>query len=65
MVVAFFMPHNDGVEADLITEAGYNSGTELVDMYEVDGVIRSFANEAEARQWLNAKLAEHGMEAEF
>lgn len=58
MIVAFYIPHNDGVEAGLITEAGFDSGTRLVDLYEVDGEIRSFETKEEAQEWLEARHSE-------
>lgn len=58
LVVAYHVPHNDGVESGVITESGFDSGTSLVDLYEVDATIRSFDSEDEACVWLNGLLAE-------
>ncbi len=51
-VVAFRHPHNEGVVAGIITGPGFDTGTELVGIYEVDAEIKSFENEADARAWL-------------
>jgi len=55
MVVAYYMPHNDGVESGILDGPGQDSGLDLVDLYEVDGVIKTFANRAEADEWLSSK----------
>lgn len=59
MIVAYYMPHNDGVESGVLTEPGQSTGSTLVDLYEVDGEIRSFETEDEARAWLIAIAAEN------
>lgn len=56
MVVAYYLPHNDGVESGILDKPGMDTGTDLVDLYEVDGAIRTFANREEARLWLADKL---------
>ena len=55
MVVAYYMPHNDGVETGILDGPGQDTGTDLVDLYEVDGVIRTFSDKAEAEAWLAQK----------
>jgi hypothetical protein len=55
MVVAYYMPHNDGVESGILDGPGQDSGLDLVDLYEVDGVIKTFANRTEADEWLSSK----------
>jgi hypothetical protein len=57
MVVAYYMPHNDGVESGILDKPGQDTGLDLVDLYEVDGTIATFATEPEARQWLSGKLS--------
>lgn len=57
MVVAYYMPHNDGVESGILDRPGMDTGTNLVDLYECDGVIKTFATEIEAKQWLSGKLS--------
>jgi hypothetical protein len=51
-VVAFDIPHNDGREQGIIDGPGFDSELSLVDLYEVDGVIKSFATREEADAWL-------------
>jgi hypothetical protein len=55
MVVAYFMPHNEGIEQGILDQPGQDTGLTLVDLYEVDGVIRSFADRDEAVKWLEKK----------
>jgi hypothetical protein len=57
-VVAFYVPHNEGVETGIIDGPGFDSGTRLVDLYEVDGEIASFATKEEAQAWLAEREAE-------
>ena len=57
MVVAYYIPHNEGVESGIMDKPGMDTGLDLVDLYEVDGVIKTFATETEARQWLSGKLS--------
>jgi hypothetical protein len=59
-VVAFRVPHNEGLIAGIITGPEFDTGTDLVDLYEVDATIKSFATEDEARAWLlgDEELAE-------
>lgn len=52
MVVAFYIPHNEGTVFGVITSADFDSGVALVDLYEVDGTIKSFATQHEAERWL-------------
>lgn len=52
MIVAFHVPHNEGVQAGIITSPGFDSETSLVDLYEVDASIKSFDTLAEAQDWL-------------
>lgn len=59
-VVTYRIPHNEGVEAGVIDGPGFDTGTTLVDLYEVDGQIRSFATRAEADAWLAELAAESG-----
>jgi hypothetical protein len=56
LVVAYYMPHNDGVESGILDTPGQSTGTDLVDLYEVDGQIRTFENRAEAEEWLTKKI---------
>ena len=55
MVVAYYFPHNDGIEVGILTESGQDTGTALVDLYEVDGAIRTFAERVDAEAWLRAR----------
>ncbi len=55
MVVAYYMPHNDGVEKGILEKPGDNTGLTLVDLYEVDGEIRAFETWSEAMNWLADK----------
>ena len=52
MVVVFYHPHNEGTVFGLITGTGFDTGTALVDGYEVDATIKSFDTEDEAREYL-------------
>lgn len=58
MVVAYWMPHNDGTEFGILTAPGQDTGLRLVDLYEVDGVIKTFTTEPEAQAWLAEKAGE-------
>jgi hypothetical protein len=58
MHVAYFVPHNDGVEAGVISEPGFDSEGSLVDLYEVDATIKSFVTREEAEGWLAEQRAE-------
>lgn len=52
-VVAFDVPHSEGVEQGVIHGPGFSSGTSLVDLYEVDASIKSFFTKDEAETWLS------------
>lgn len=56
-VVAYFIPHNDGVQGGIINDPGFDSGLSLVDLYEVDGSIESFDDHEQAEAWLKKKFA--------
>lgn len=56
MVVAYYMPHNDGTETGILDSPGQSTGLTLVDLYEVDGEIRTFDTRSEAEAWLTGKL---------
>lgn len=51
-VVAFDVPHSEGVEQGIIDGPGYDVDG-LVDLYEVDASIKSFATKDEAETWLS------------
>lgn len=53
MVVAYHIPHNEGIEYGIFTEPGNSTGLTLVDLYEVDGQIQTFETVEEAEMWLN------------
>jgi hypothetical protein len=55
MIVAYYVPHNEGVESGIIDGPGFDSGFTLVDLYEVDASIRSFDTREEAEAWLAEK----------
>jgi hypothetical protein len=55
MVVAYYMPHNEGVESGILDKPGQDTGLDLVDLYEVDGKVATFRNKAEAEAWLQEK----------
>lgn len=63
MNIAFFVPHNEGVESGIITGPGFTSETTLVDLFEVDASIRSFEHYHEAEEWLKGKHEEIGASA--
>ncbi|NUS02027.1 MAG: hypothetical protein HOV97_05625 [Nonomuraea sp.] len=52
LAVAFHVPHNEGSQVGIITGPDFNSGTDLVDLYEVDASIRSFPSKEAAEAWL-------------
>ena len=52
MVVAYHFPHNEGVETGIMDKPGMDTGLALVDLYEVDGQIATFATRSEAENWL-------------
>lgn len=56
MVVAYYIPHNEGVESGIFDKPGQDTGLDLVDLYEVDGMIKTFNNREQARLWLADKL---------
>lgn len=58
MFVAFYFPHNEGVVAAIITGPGFDSGTNLTDLYEVDAEVQSFATLDDAKNW----LAQYGLD---
>jgi hypothetical protein len=60
MVVAYYMPHSEGVESGIFDQPGQDTGLDLVDLYEVDGVIRTFATRVEADLWLKERLSKRG-----
>ena len=60
MVVAYYMPHNDGVESGVLDRPGQDTGIDLVDLYEVDGIIKTFNDSKEAERWLAEKLSARG-----
>jgi hypothetical protein len=60
MVVAYYMPHNDGVVSGILDKPGQDTGLDLVDLYEVDGVIKTFATREEAHGWLVERLSKRG-----
>jgi hypothetical protein len=53
MVVAFHVPHNEGVVYGIFTKANQDTALLLVDLYEVDGRIRTFDNFQDAVVWLS------------
>jgi hypothetical protein len=58
MVVAYWMPHNDGIESGILDAPGQDTGLDLVGLYEVDGQIRTFKDRAKAETWLSQKKSE-------
>jgi hypothetical protein len=56
MIVAYFIPHNEGIETGIITKAGQTTADALIDLSEVDGVITSFETLDEARAWIKSRL---------
>jgi hypothetical protein len=58
MVIAYLVPHNDGVEFGVITGPGFDTELTLIDLYEVDATVKSVRNEPDARDWLEEKFAE-------
>jgi hypothetical protein len=60
MVVAYFFPHNEGVESGILDKPGQDTGLSLVDLYEVDGEIRTFDDRSEAVTWLEKKEQQKG-----
>lgn len=55
MVVAYHFPHNDGIEYGILDAPGQDTGISLVDLYEVDGSIKSFETRADAEEWLRTE----------
>ena len=55
VTVAYYMPHNDGVEFGILDAPGQTTGLGLADLYEVDGEIRAFGNRQGAENWLQEK----------
>jgi hypothetical protein len=53
MVVAFHVPHNEGVIYGIFTKPDMDTNLTLVDLYEVDGRLRTFENVEQAQGWLN------------
>jgi hypothetical protein len=53
MVVAFHVPHNEGVVYGVFTKPDMDTNLTLVDLYEVDGRLRTFENVEQAQEWLN------------
>lgn len=53
--MAYYMPHNDGIVKGTMDKPGQDTGLSLVDLYEVDGVIKTFASQEEADSWLKEK----------
>ena len=64
MIVAYWMPHNDGVEKGILDEPGQDTGTDLVDLYEVDGTIKTFGTREEAEAWLLDQQTDYDDEEE-
>lgn len=62
MVVAYFVPHNEGIVAGILTEVGQDTGTSLIDLYEVDATIKAFEDHTEAYEWLLEKIHEMAKE---
>lgn len=60
MVVAFYIPHNEGIAAGVITGPDFDTGLNLVDLFEVDGTVKSFETEEEADDWLGEKFTDSG-----
>lgn len=58
--VAYDVPHNDGLVQGIIDGPGFESGGELVDLYEVDASIASFATREEAEAWLAEQRRQPG-----
>lgn len=58
LVVAYLVPHNDGVEFGIITGPGFDTELTLIDLYEVDGTVKSLGSEADADAWLEEKFGE-------
>lgn len=56
MIVAYHFPHNDGIEYGILDKPYQDTGLTLVDLYEVDGQIRTFEHRYEAEDWLNAEF---------
>ena len=52
MVVAFHVPHNEGLVYGIFTEPDQTTNLALVDLYEVDGQVRTFANFEDAEKWV-------------
>lgn len=52
MIVAFHIPHNEGIVYGIFTKPNLDTGLLLVDLYEVDGQIKTFENVDQARDWL-------------
>jgi len=52
MVVAFHVPHNEGVVYGIFTKPGLDTKLTLVDRYEVDGRMQTFENVDKALEWL-------------
>lgn len=59
MVVALYFPHNEGAVAALVTGPGFDSGSLLVDAYEVDASLNAFSTLEEAQAYL---LSEHAVD---
>ncbi len=55
MIVAYYFPHNDGLEKGIMDGPGQSTQGTLVDLYEVDGQIRTFSEKPEAEAWLDHK----------
>lgn len=64
MIVAYRVPHNEGVEMGIITGPGFDSGTNLVDLYEVDAKVQSFETLDQAIDWHEEEDAEGKLEWE-
>lgn len=57
MVVAYFIMHNEGKKSGILSQNGHT--VELSDLYEADVTLRTFANEDDARTWLNETRREN------
>lgn len=57
MVVAYDFPHNEGRETGIMDKPGMDTGLDLVDLYEVDGQIATFATRTQAENWVKSRLS--------
>jgi hypothetical protein len=59
MIVAYYISHNEGVEHGILENPGDATGSECIDLSEVDAEIQAFATKAEALAWLNMQPGAH------